>query len=286
MAGRTRVVFVGNIPYDLTEPQLTDIFSSVGPVVSFRLVFDRETGKPKGYGFCTFQDPETAASAVRNLNNYDVEGRPLRVDFSESEKDDEPRHGSGGGRGPPPAPLEEKVSYSSSASAPAASGPPSADIIKQILGALSAPQLLEVLASMKMLSQTNPEQCRLLLIQNPQLTYAIFQALLLMNVVEANLMQRVVQAGANPGLAMGLGVPPAIQAPAFLPQAPIPLAPPQTQPVVPAPVPGMASMADIQEQQKQLLLQVLKLTPEQIDQLPPDQRQKVLQLRQHILPQT
>lgn len=45
-----RSVFVGNIPYEATEEQLKDIFSEVGPVVSFRLVYDRETGKPKGYG--------------------------------------------------------------------------------------------------------------------------------------------------------------------------------------------------------------------------------------------
>jgi cleavage stimulation factor subunit 2 len=49
-----RSVFVGNIPYDATEEKLKDIFNEVGPVVSFRLVYDRETGKPKGYGFCEF----------------------------------------------------------------------------------------------------------------------------------------------------------------------------------------------------------------------------------------
>jgi cleavage stimulation factor subunit 2 len=52
---RSRNVFCGNIPYDMTETQLIDIFSEVGTVVSFRLMFDRDTGKPKGYGFCTFQ---------------------------------------------------------------------------------------------------------------------------------------------------------------------------------------------------------------------------------------
>jgi len=68
-----RCVFVGNIPYETTEEQLIEIFQEVGPVVSFRLVFDRETGKPKGYGFCEFRDQETALSAIRNympLNYY------------------------------------------------------------------------------------------------------------------------------------------------------------------------------------------------------------------------
>lgn len=59
-------MFVGNIPYDMTEEQLVDIFKEVGPVVSFRLMFDRETGKARGYGFCEYADAETAASAIRN----------------------------------------------------------------------------------------------------------------------------------------------------------------------------------------------------------------------------
>jgi cleavage stimulation factor subunit 2 len=79
----SRVCFVGNIPYNVSEEQLISIFSEVGPVAGFRLVFDRDTGKPKGYGFCEFFDPETAASAVRNLNDVDVGGRNLRIDWAD-----------------------------------------------------------------------------------------------------------------------------------------------------------------------------------------------------------
>lgn len=71
--------------------------------VPFRLVFDRETGKPKGYGFCEFAGPsafaprshlitrnlrsdhETALSAVRNLNGQEIGGRPLRIDLADSD---------------------------------------------------------------------------------------------------------------------------------------------------------------------------------------------------------
>lgn len=91
-------VLVGNIPYDAAEEQLIEIFQQVGPVVTFRLVWwniisklcrlvvDRDTGKPKGYGFCEYRDAETALSAMRNLNNYDFNGRALRVDFADNEK--------------------------------------------------------------------------------------------------------------------------------------------------------------------------------------------------------
>jgi len=49
-------------------------------------VYDRETGKPKGYGFCEYQDIETAQSSMRNLNNYDFNGRPLRVGVAAGEQ--------------------------------------------------------------------------------------------------------------------------------------------------------------------------------------------------------
>lgn len=100
---------MGNIPYEATEEKLKDIFSEVGPVISFkyntlknlsmiiyydklylpnhcRLVYDRETGKPKGYGFCEYKDQETALSAMRNLNGYEIGGRTLRVDNACTEK--------------------------------------------------------------------------------------------------------------------------------------------------------------------------------------------------------
>ena len=68
-----RSCFVGNIPYEATEEQLKEVFSNVGPVMSFKLVFDRDSGKPRGYGFCEYMDPETAASAMRNLNGESID---------------------------------------------------------------------------------------------------------------------------------------------------------------------------------------------------------------------
>ena len=53
------------------------------------MVFDRETGKPKGYGFCEYKDKETAVSAMRNLNGHELSGRSLRVDSAASERNKE-----------------------------------------------------------------------------------------------------------------------------------------------------------------------------------------------------
>ena len=74
-----REVFVGNIAYETTEEQLEEVFREVGPVVKFRLIFDKETGHSKGYGFCRFPDADTAQSAIRNLHGRNLNGRPLRV---------------------------------------------------------------------------------------------------------------------------------------------------------------------------------------------------------------
>eukprot|EP00903_Cladosiphon_okamuranus_P015694 g14489.t2 len=75
-------VFVGNIPFGTTEEQLHQIFSEAGGVVSIRLVLDFETGRPKGFAFVEYEDAATALSAIRNLNGYECNNRPLRVNFS------------------------------------------------------------------------------------------------------------------------------------------------------------------------------------------------------------
>ena len=64
---------------------------SLNHALLFRIVYDRETGKPKGYGFCEYQDLETAQSAMRNLNDFDFHGRALRVSYSHTQMTSEIR---------------------------------------------------------------------------------------------------------------------------------------------------------------------------------------------------
>mmetsp|Transcript_2167 Transcript_2167/g.5011 ORF Transcript_2167/g.5011 Transcript_2167/m.5011 type:complete len:355 (-) Transcript_2167:59-1123(-) len=82
--GKCCTVFVGNIPYDAQEEELKNIFSRVGAVESFRLVFDKDTKQPKGYGFCDYCDADTALSAIRNLNEVEFSGRRLRIDLADN----------------------------------------------------------------------------------------------------------------------------------------------------------------------------------------------------------
>ena len=67
-----RSVFVSNIPYEASEQKLKDVLSEVGHVVSFRMIMDSETLKPKGFAFCEYEDSEIANSAIRNLNGREV----------------------------------------------------------------------------------------------------------------------------------------------------------------------------------------------------------------------
>ena len=79
-------VFVGNIPYDYEENSLMDTLQMVGPVNHFTIKYDENTNKPKGYGFCDYINEESAASALRNLKSIDYNGRQLRVNPAENDK--------------------------------------------------------------------------------------------------------------------------------------------------------------------------------------------------------
>uniref|UniRef100_A0A8C2WTC8 Cleavage stimulation factor, 3' pre-RNA, subunit 2 n=1 Tax=Cyclopterus lumpus TaxID=8103 RepID=A0A8C2WTC8_CYCLU len=168
-----RSVFVGNIPYEATEEQLKDIFSEVGLVVSFRLVYDRETGKPKGYGFCEYQDQETALSAMRNLNGREFSGRALRVDNAASEKNKEELKSLGTGAPIIESPYGENIQPQE---AP--------ESISRAVASLPPEQMFELMKQMKLCVQNSPQEARNMLLQNPQLAYALLQAQVVMRIVD------------------------------------------------------------------------------------------------------
>ncbi|KAJ8667221.1 hypothetical protein QAD02_008883 [Eretmocerus hayati] len=167
-----RSVFVGNIPYEATEENLKDIFSEVGPVLSFKLVFDRETGKPKGYGFCEYKDQETALSAMRNLNGYEIGGRTLRVDNACTEKS----------RMEMQSLLQGQNTENPYGEVVQADKAPEA--ISKAVASLPPEQMFELMKQMKLCVQNNPNEARQMLLQNPQLAYALLQAQVVMRIVD------------------------------------------------------------------------------------------------------
>ncbi|XP_062249777.1 cleavage stimulation factor subunit 2 isoform X2 [Platichthys flesus] len=217
-----RSVFVGNIPYEATEEQLKDIFSEVGLVVSFRLVYDRETGKPKGYGFCEYQDQETALSAMRNLNGREFSGRALRVDNAASEKNKEELKSLGTGTPIIESPYGEHVQTEE---AP--------ESISRAVASLPPEQMFELMKQMKLCVQNSPQEARNMLLQNPQLSYALLQAQVVMRIVDPEIAlkmlhrQTQVQSLAPSGQSGGG---PPINPPPIQPSMPLPQ---------PQPLPGM-----------------------------------------------
>jgi cold-inducible RNA-binding protein len=92
----SRKLYVGNLPYAITDQDLQQIFSNIGQVTSARVIFDRETGRSKGFGFVEMSTEDEARKAISEYDNGDLEGRRLRV--SEA-KPVEPRMAGGGPRG-------------------------------------------------------------------------------------------------------------------------------------------------------------------------------------------
>jgi cold-inducible RNA-binding protein len=72
-------LYVGNLPYQMTDAELEETFAQVGEVVDAVVVMDRDTGQSRGFGFVEMADAETAEAAVEQLNGIEVGGRALRV---------------------------------------------------------------------------------------------------------------------------------------------------------------------------------------------------------------
>ncbi|GMM33266.1 Rna15 protein [Saccharomycopsis crataegensis] len=196
-----RVVYVGNIPFDFTEFDLQSIVSTVGTVISIKLAFDQMTGKSKGYAFVEYADNSTAASAVRNLNNYPVGNRTLKCGFGPnssantggsmvdghgkfedssvkiggdgySNNDDLMRKKRKINNDIPPLPLGVKV--------PEGNTPLS--LISSTLKTFDQARLLDLVRDAKEMSKRDPQLMADLLDQCPQLSSAIIEMILLFQV--------------------------------------------------------------------------------------------------------
>src|SRR6059036_1545252 len=87
-------LFVGNLSFNTTENDLQDAFAAHGTVTETNLMMDRETGRPRGFGFITMSSAEEAQKAIEAMNGKEVDGRALTVNVA---KPREERTGGGGG---------------------------------------------------------------------------------------------------------------------------------------------------------------------------------------------
>lgn len=72
-------LFVGSLPFSMTNDDLQQLFAAHGNVVSANVISDRETGRSKGFGFVEFESAEEAAAAIKALDGSDVSGRKIVV---------------------------------------------------------------------------------------------------------------------------------------------------------------------------------------------------------------
>lgn len=84
-------LFVGNLSYQTLENDLQDHFSQAGVVTSVKLMFDKVTGKSRGFAFVEFATPEEAARAVEQFHNKEFQGRPLTVNIARPREERPPR---------------------------------------------------------------------------------------------------------------------------------------------------------------------------------------------------
>ncbi len=85
-------IYIGNLPFSATEDEVRELFGKHGEVVTVNLIMDRETGRPRGFGFVEMDDAG-AAAAISALDGTEMDGRNLRVNEARA------REERGGGRG-------------------------------------------------------------------------------------------------------------------------------------------------------------------------------------------
>jgi cleavage stimulation factor subunit 2 len=307
-------IFVGNLAFSTTEEQLHGAFSDIGRVIKVRLVTDMETGKPRGFAFIEFEDPQAALSAIRNMNDFELNGRRIRVNFSNSSH----LEALAGKLG---MDLSQQTQRSSSTNNNNDQSSAGSNAVADSLKSMSKGEMYDIVAKFKEIADRDADEARRILSGHPQLPEAMLFLMSKLDMVQTSVPM---EGGANllaPGIPAAPPMPqtsaraadpraraldprasdprgggnPLPPPPRADPRArvdpraaarsapPPPMMPPQPQygvpppqPGIPPPAPGLANLDPA------LVQQVMSLTPAQISQLPPNKQQSILALRQQI----
>jgi len=79
MFGEIMNIYIGNLPYSISEDELRDLFAAHGEVTSANIIMDRDSGRSKGFGFIEMPDKAQGEAAINAINQTDVQGRSVRV---------------------------------------------------------------------------------------------------------------------------------------------------------------------------------------------------------------
>ena len=84
-------IYVGNLPFDVDDNKLREIFASCGEIEEATVIQNKFNGRSKGFGFVTFKDDESAKKAIAEMNEKEVGGRALKVNEAKPFDPDQPR---------------------------------------------------------------------------------------------------------------------------------------------------------------------------------------------------
>ena len=84
-------LYLGNLPFTATEDEVREMLGAFGPVHSVALPTDRDTGRPRGFGFVEMPEDDTARKAIEELNGKEVDGRALTVNEARPREPRRPR---------------------------------------------------------------------------------------------------------------------------------------------------------------------------------------------------
>jgi len=91
-------LYVGNLSYGTTQESVRELFEQVGEVAEVNLITDRDSGRPKGFGFVEMATEEGAQEAIRRFNGFNLDSRPLTVNEARPREERSGSGGFGGGR--------------------------------------------------------------------------------------------------------------------------------------------------------------------------------------------
>lgn len=161
-----RSVFVGNIDFDVPEESVIQELSAVGKVLNFRMVYDKQTKKSKGYGFCEFENPLIAETAMKTLK-ISFNGRPVKINYAEND-------------------LPTKAPETSTR-------PQQIKTIVEVLDNMENDSLKEVIFHFKKMAIERPSQLKELMDSNPQLAIALITMLVQLELVSVEDVSKIVE---------------------------------------------------------------------------------------------
>ncbi|KAJ1870283.1 hypothetical protein LPJ55_004783 [Coemansia sp. RSA 990] len=283
-AEESNIVFIGNVGYATTEEQLRKMLELAGPVVDIQLVFDPITNRAKGFGFCQFADKNIAASAIKNLNDTLVDGRNIKIGYADRGRVRRYLGTDGtmlsGGNGGTLSTRSAIIENNAQPTPQPRSTSPSQ--VLAVMDMLDEQQKHDFLAQFNAFAGFNPTKAREELIKNPALAFALANALESFGAVDPGVLGNPYGGSRAPSRRSSFQSTGGSR-PYQSPYMPTQQSPPYQQ----SPSHYSSRQQSMQSNPEetdnaQVLQQLLSLTDDQLSQLPEEQRNQIISLRQQI----